>query len=116
MKIDVAETTAALRRGGYSVRINHYRLVYFSLQSTDCLQQDEIDACIVRPTVSQIGGFTRVEIIDNDTGRTFTAKHNFNGRPFCKKIGVQAALGKAIKESQCYFALVNKVNKSCKLM
>lgn len=49
-----------------------------------------------KDSVSPVGGFTLV-ILEKD-GDKIQAKHNFNNKPFCKKLGVQIALGKAVKK------------------
>lgn len=112
MKIDVANTLSALRNNGLSVKINHFRLVYrgtdiFYVGDVDCVQKHDI---LSTDNVYSFGGFTRVDIVDRETNKVVgSGKYNFNSRPFCKKIGVQAALGKAIKASGSEFALVHNV-------
>lgn len=47
--------------------------------------------------VSPINGWTQVTVT-TPSGITVTAKHSFNGKPFNRKLGVKAALGRIFNE------------------
>jgi len=91
MRLDVV--LGGLRKNGYRVSVNHFRQVMNLEYEYDCLQKHEID--YETRKVFNNGGFTRVTITTPD-GDILTGKHNFGAsKPFCRRIGVIAALGKA---------------------
>lgn len=88
--VNLSVVLSQIRSLGFQVRINHYRLCYVN-GALDCVPNHEITGDM---TVCNHGGFTRVELYRYGN-LVFSGKHNFNNHPFCRKIGVRSALGKA---------------------
>jgi len=82
-----------LRGNGCKVRINHYRRASLKDGKVDCYPLHEIDGNYF--TLLNNGGFTTVEVTMPD-GTVLRGKHNFSAhKPFVRRIGVTAALGRA---------------------
>lgn len=103
-------TVEELRKNGYKVRVYHGRLynVYPGVGGT--LDMSLWDVAMSRRDweaqypmyefsdwVDSYGGFTRVEITTPE-GETKVGKFNFNNRPFNRKLGLVAAIGRAFCE------------------
>lgn len=61
------------------------------------LNSDYIKMPSYSVAVSPTGGFTVVEVTSPD-GQKAYGKHSFNSKPFCKKTGVRAAVGRALSK------------------
>lgn len=95
-------TVEALRKSGFKVRVYHGRVFhpYRDEQlSLVCSKYDYVNKSgfiYIQEDINCHGGFTRVEVTTLD-GKTLVGKYNFGNRPFNRKIGLQAAIGKALK-------------------
>lgn len=96
MNLDVV--LGGLRKNGYRVSIQHNRYVWRYKNGYDCLPTHEISRHEVLEGDTKVfnnGGFTRVEIT-TPQGDVLVGKHNFSAsKPFCRRIGVIGALGRA---------------------
>lgn len=113
-------TVQELRQKGYQVKVRHTR--YFD--EYGILDNGEFDNFLTRGEferayddgavitifgertneyatygrlVQPFGGFTSV-VLTAPNGQEYTGKFNFNNRPFCRKTGFLAALGRAFKQ------------------
>lgn len=104
-------TVDGLRKQGYKVRVSHVRQLRAPLiiAPTD-YAEDGLDWKVTRyeyengqksmdipwdKNILSTGGFTVVEIETPD-GVKLKGKHGFNGKPYNRKIGRNAALGRAL--------------------
>lgn len=101
-------TVETLRKDGYKVRVYHGRYFpTFNFGRGEYVSKREVvtkynydDASFV----SSFGGFTRVEV--SKDGQTAVGKYNFGNRQFNRKIGLQAAIGRALHN-------LNVVHNAC---
>ncbi len=91
MRLDVI--LGGLRKNGYRVSVNHFRPVRQVDGVYECMPNHEIMHDTYK--VANNGGFTAVMVTAPD-GTILKGKHNFSSKkPFTRRIGVIAALGKA---------------------
>ena len=94
-----------LRELGTQVRVSHCRKLKFPLRDQGNIMQDymtrrEFEAAGYAKVkfgdvVESTGGFTIVEITTNN--QTVRGKYSFGPRPFNRRIGLMAAIGRALK-------------------
>src|SRR3990167_2845805 len=101
-------TVENLRKQGYKVRVYHGRCFgdynefvdrTFAISKKDVLTapyQNKFGISIESDKLSCFGGFTRVELTTPDGNYTSFGKFNFGNRQFNRKIGLQAAIGRAL--------------------
>lgn len=96
-----------LRKNGYGVRVCHLRRVLIPVATTKgiktnemLLSRSEIEELSARKMVhhvSNVGGFTRVEITDKD-GNIYNGVSESKHEPFNRKLGLRIALGRAMSK------------------
>lgn len=101
------KTVKQLRDEGCKVVVRHVRLLNKSYFNPDFGGEDNLLTRREFEVLSQgqdkfgqvvqpKGGFTEVKIVTPD-GKVYYGKHNYNSKRFERKIGVKAAIGKALK-------------------
>lgn len=100
-------TVETLRKDGYKVRVYHGRCfgdyngfvdTDFAVSKKDSVTasyQNTMGQSIKSTNLSSFGGFTRIEV--SKDGQTAVGKYNFGNRQFNRKIGLQAAIGRALQ-------------------
>src|SRR3990167_2066055 len=91
-------TVEELRKSGFKVRVYHGRVVFLGM-SVDIMSRREFETKMPSDMwdglVLSSGGFTRVEVTTPE-GETKVGKFNFGNRQFNRKLGLTAAIGRAL--------------------